>query len=66
LPEWLVEKGIGETRAALVEYGRIIEARIEIDGTRPAGTILEARLVRALLLELFEPAEANVEVQVHR
>jgi hypothetical protein len=45
LPEWLVEKGIGETRAALVEYGRIIEARIEIDGTRPAGTILEARLV---------------------
>ena len=45
MPEWLVEKGIGETRAALVEDGRIIEARIELDGTVPAGTILEARLV---------------------
>jgi ribonuclease G len=45
LPEWLVERGIGETRAALVEDGRIIEARIELDGTVPAGTILEARLV---------------------
>ena len=43
--EWLVEKGIGETRAALIEDGSIIEARIELDGTVPAGTILEARLV---------------------
>lgn len=45
MPEWLVEKGIGETRAALVEDGHIVEARIELDGTVPAGTILEARLV---------------------
>ncbi|HUG44932.1 MAG TPA: ribonuclease, partial [Sphingomicrobium sp.] len=45
MPEWLVEPGIGETRAALVEDGRILEARIELDGTIPAGTILEARLV---------------------
>jgi hypothetical protein len=45
LPEWLVESGIGETRAALVEGDRIIEARIELDGTIPAGTILRARLV---------------------
>jgi len=45
LPEWLVEKGIGETRAALVEEGRILEARIELDTTVPAGTILKARLV---------------------
>ena len=44
MPEWLVEKGIGETRAALVEDGRIVEARIELDGTVPAGTILAARL----------------------
>jgi ribonuclease G len=44
LPEWLVEKGIGETRAALVDDGRILEARIELDGTIPAGTILQARL----------------------
>jgi ribonuclease G len=45
LPEWLVERGIGETRAALVEGGLIVEARIELDGTVPAGTILEAQLV---------------------
>ena len=45
MPEWLVESGIGETRAALVEGDRIIEARIELDGTIPAGTILRARLV---------------------
>jgi ribonuclease G len=45
LPEWLVESGIGEVRATLVEGGRIVEARIEPDGTVPAGTILEARLV---------------------
>jgi len=44
LPEWLIEKGIGETRAALVDGGIIIEARVELDGTIPAGTILEARL----------------------
>lgn len=44
MPEWLIEKGIGETRAALVEDGRILEARIELDGSVPAGTILAARL----------------------
>ena len=44
MPEWLAEKGIGETRAALVDGGRIVEARIELDGTIPAGTILAARL----------------------
>jgi len=45
LPEWLVEKGVGETRAILVDDGQILEARIELDGTVPAGTILEARLI---------------------
>jgi ribonuclease G len=44
LPEWLIERGIGETRAALVEDDRIIEARIELEGTIPAGSIIEARL----------------------
>ncbi|HET9398296.1 MAG TPA: ribonuclease, partial [Sphingomicrobium sp.] len=43
-PEWLIERGIGETRAALVEDGRIVEARILRDGAVPAGTILLARL----------------------
>lgn len=44
MPEWLVERGIGETRAALVENGEIIEARIELDGTVPAGSVLNARV----------------------
>ena len=45
MPEWLVEEGIGETRAALVENGEIIEARVRREGVTPAGTILEAQLV---------------------
>jgi ribonuclease G len=45
LREWLVEHGIGETRAGLIDDdGTIIEARIELDGTTPAGTVLRARL----------------------
>jgi hypothetical protein len=44
LPEWLIERGIGETRAALVDGGEILEAQIELDGTVPAGSILAARL----------------------
>ncbi len=46
-PEWLVERGIGETRAALVEQGEIIEARIELDGAVPAGSIIKARLANS-------------------
>ena len=45
MAEWLLEVGIGETRAALVEDGRIVEARIEIERTIPAGTVLAARLI---------------------
>ena len=45
MPEWLIERGIGETRTALIEDGRIIDARILRDGLTPAGTILTARLV---------------------
>jgi hypothetical protein len=45
LPEWLIEHGIGETRAALVESGEILEARVRREGVIPAGTILEAKLV---------------------
>ncbi|MCL6699019.1 ribonuclease [Sphingomonas sp. NSE70-1] len=43
-PEWLIERGIGETRAVLVDDGRIIEARIIRDGDVPAGTVLTAQL----------------------
>ena len=46
MPEWLIERGIGETRAALIEDGEIVEARIELDGVDiAAGTIIAARLV---------------------
>ena len=47
MPEWLIERGIGETRAALVEAGEIVEARIEVDGTVPAESVLRARLISA-------------------
>jgi ribonuclease G len=45
LPEWIVEAGIGETRAALVEAGEIVEARVRRDHVIPAGTILDAKLI---------------------
>ena len=45
MPEWIIERGIGETRAALVEDGEIIEARVRREGVVPAGTVLEAKLV---------------------
>jgi hypothetical protein len=46
LAEWIWESGIGESRAALVEHGRIVEAAIEPDdiGLR-IGTIARARLI---------------------
>jgi hypothetical protein len=45
LPEWLIERGIGETRAALIENEEILEARIELDGIVPAGTVVAAKLI---------------------
>ena len=41
----MIERGIGETRAALLEDGEIVEARVRREGVIPAGTILEAKLV---------------------
>jgi ribonuclease G len=45
LPEWLIERGIGEIRSALIDSGEILEARIELDGLVRAGSIIAARLV---------------------
>jgi hypothetical protein len=45
LPEWVIEEGIGETRAALIENGEIVEARVRREGVTPAGSLLEAKLV---------------------
>jgi ribonuclease G len=47
LPEWLIERGIGETRFALVDGGEIIEAQIALDGQIRAGSIIAARLKQA-------------------
>lgn len=48
MAEWLIERGIGETRAILVADGEILEAAIELPGTLPAGSVAAARL-RAVL-----------------
>lgn len=45
MPEWLVERGVGETRAALVEGCDIVEARIELDGVVPTGSVIAAKLI---------------------
>ncbi len=45
MPEWLIERGIGETRAALVAGDDILEARIVPEGAVEAGTQLAARLI---------------------
>lgn len=45
MPEWIVEPGIGETRAALIGNGEIIEARIRLEGVVGAGGVIPARLV---------------------
>ncbi|MCF8709781.1 ribonuclease [Rhizorhapis sp. SPR117] len=50
MAEWLYEEGIGETRAALVHKGEILEACIERDGKRAmAGAIVQGRLVRTII-----------------
>lgn len=48
MAEWLVEDGIGERRAALLEHGRLVEMALEWDDDpRPlAGAVLAARLLR--------------------
>lgn len=46
MAEWLLETGIGENRAALVENGRIVEARLEPDDIGlHVGTVARGRLV---------------------
>jgi ribonuclease G len=44
LPEWLIEHGIGESRAVLIEDGDIVEALIQLHNVCAAGSIVAARL----------------------
>src|SRR5690242_12703566 len=43
-PEWVIERGIGEDRAVLIDDDEIVEARIALDGVIPARSVLRARL----------------------
>ncbi|MGJ0237564.1 ribonuclease [Novosphingobium fluoreni] len=45
MPEWLVEQGIGEDRAILVEHGEVRAARLQRPGKLTAGLIEDARLI---------------------
>ncbi len=45
MPDWLAERGIGETRFVRVVDDAIVEARILLDGVVRAGSVLEARLI---------------------
>ena len=47
MPEWLIERGIGETRMARIEQGEIVDAQIRLDGQARAGEVRPARLKRA-------------------
>ena len=47
MTEWLVERGIGETRAVRIASGEISDSRILLDGVMPAGSVVEARLKQA-------------------
>ena len=44
MPDWLAERGIGETRLVRIVDGEIVEAQILLDGIERAGTRLAARL----------------------
>ncbi len=56
MPDWLIERGFGETRCALVENGEIVEARVRRDGVTAAGTILDAKLIAVAPRLLVEAA----------
>ena len=56
MPDWLIERGIGETRAVRLEAGEIVGARILLDGAAPAGEILPARLRRTGVPAIAEAA----------
>jgi hypothetical protein len=59
LPEWLIERGIGETRAVRIEGGEIVEARISLGEILPAGTVLEGRLREGRIPAIVEADEAE-------
>jgi len=49
MARWLVERGIGEDRAILVEQDEILEAAIELPAVLRAGAVVAARLTSILV-----------------
>jgi ribonuclease G len=45
LADWLVERGIGEDRALLVEDGQVHAAKLRWSGELHAGQLADAKLV---------------------
>jgi ribonuclease G len=45
LAEWLIEAGIGETRAILIEGGEVVAARLDWPGALAAGQVEDAVLI---------------------
>jgi hypothetical protein len=66
LPEWLIERGIGETRAALIEEEEIVEARIELDGACTVGSVIPVRLIGAVPRNAIARDEAGTEYLLPR
>ena len=58
MPDWVVERGVGESRAVRIEDGEIVEAQILLDGIVRAGAVLPARLTKTGV-----PALATVDGQ---
>lgn len=61
MAEWLYEDGIGEARAALIDGGRIVEARVELPGRLRVGTVAPARLVERTLARLDDGGEVMLD-----
>ena len=47
MPDWLLERGIGEARAVRVQDGEILEARIMLEGAARVGVVRQAKLKQA-------------------
>ena len=56
MPDWLLERGIGETRMVRIGADEIVEARIMLDDLMPAGTILKAQLRKVGIPAVAEAA----------